>query len=342
MLQKDWDVITKRTAEQKRFVEERKKQLEIVRLREVEDSGLHSVRIGGKDYFVDFNQEQYRSLLKRVLEQRTGHPYAWFKEERAFKHWVLYRTDHFSVRETDEGDSRSFGWSGSYLHCEAESVEVPFNLSSVFLMFSRRRGKVEFTGQCGFNGVIDGVGAEAYSDAVTLSLPNVLKVDRMFYHARIGNKWGADFGKRCYSFKEMFQSAIVSSEGQIGKIDLGQAIDVRGMFKNCCFYKHPWRKGDHFSPESAIDVSEMFHCSEAVGIKFFLPEAFEFRQGVFSWHAFYGASELIDFPIKGKTNREIVAKLKEVETGDSVEKMELFRQLGEWNRTLERWRKSGV
>lgn len=46
---------------------------------------------------VDFNSEIDREKLRKSFSQVTGKSYAWFKENRALEHWVLFDTEMYEV-----------------------------------------------------------------------------------------------------------------------------------------------------------------------------------------------------------------------------------------------------
>ena len=56
-----------------------------------------NVTIDGVEYHVDYEDKRYRDLLQNLYTSRTGIRYEWFKEERGYKHWVLYNTEQFEV-----------------------------------------------------------------------------------------------------------------------------------------------------------------------------------------------------------------------------------------------------
>lgn len=114
-----------------------------------------NVIIDGVEYHVDYEDKRYRDLLQNLYASRTGIRYEWFKEERGYKHWVLYNTEQFEVMtEQTENisylntcQSKTMPKQINFLHYRNREftdednikLEFPINLTSCFLMFKGTR-----------------------------------------------------------------------------------------------------------------------------------------------------------------------------------------------------------
>lgn len=114
-----------------------------------------NVTIDGVEYHVDYEDKRYRDLLQNIYTSRTGIRYKWFKEERGYKHWVLYNTEQFEVMTEQTEDisylntcqSKTMPKQINFLHYRNREftdednikLEFPINLTSCFLMFKGTR-----------------------------------------------------------------------------------------------------------------------------------------------------------------------------------------------------------
>lgn len=108
--------------------------------------------IDGKSYEIDYDDKRYRDVLQNLFIGRNGVQYEWFKEERGYKHWVLYRTDQFEVKTVETSSifylntckAKLVPTHFRYLHYRGdnpENIEFPVNVTTCFLMFSGIRFK---------------------------------------------------------------------------------------------------------------------------------------------------------------------------------------------------------
>ena len=99
--------------------------------------------IDGIKYEINYDDKRYRDVLQNLFTQKSGIQYEWFKEERGYKHWVMYRTDQFEVKtiQTDTLiylNERNLPKQIKYLHFNGNSfsnVEFPVNVTTCFRMF---------------------------------------------------------------------------------------------------------------------------------------------------------------------------------------------------------------
>lgn len=62
-----------------------------------DEKGILSFVINFDKYTLNVNSEEAREDCIRKLKMLTGADFAWFKEERGLKHWVLYNTKMYEV-----------------------------------------------------------------------------------------------------------------------------------------------------------------------------------------------------------------------------------------------------
>lgn len=63
-----------------------------------DEKGILSFVINFDKYTLNVNSEEAREDCIRKLKMLTGADFAWFKEERGLKHWVLYNTKMYTVK----------------------------------------------------------------------------------------------------------------------------------------------------------------------------------------------------------------------------------------------------
>lgn len=108
--------------------------------------------IDGVPYEIDYDDKRFRDVLQNLFIRRNGVQYEWFKEERGYKHWVLYRTDQFEVKTVETSSifylntckAKLVPTHFRYLHYREnnpENIEFPVNVTTCFLMFSGVRFK---------------------------------------------------------------------------------------------------------------------------------------------------------------------------------------------------------
>ena len=201
--------------------------------------------ISGTSYEIDYDDKRYRDVLQNLFTQNSGIQYEWFKEERGYKHWVLYRTDQFEVKTIETSSifylntcrSKSIPTHFKYLHYKGddpENVEFPVNVTTCFLMFSSVRFKKKS------NIRITPDAEQCFSQG------------------------------RTYSSSTFQQNSDKSS--QFYESSSAKVIDFVGTFANAKFEMH-----SHFpkilNTESASKMDGMFYSAELLG-EVTLPENF--------------------------------------------------------------------
>ena len=97
-----------------------------------DEKGILSFVINFDKYTLNVNSEEAREDCIRKLKMLTGADFAWFKEERGLKHWVLYNT-------------KMYEFVGGYMfyyehlrYCPEYGLAptLPFNATSCYKMFN--------------------------------------------------------------------------------------------------------------------------------------------------------------------------------------------------------------
>ena len=225
-----------------------------------------NVTIDGVEYHVDYEDKRYRDLLQNLYTSRTGIRYEWFKEERGYKHWVLYNTEQFEVMTVQTEDisylntcqSKTIPKQINFLHYkhreiteeDSDKLEFPINLTSCFLMFKGTRFNNATTNTTTSNTttsngttskVIDFVGT--FSHTVFkggsqfpkgLDTSNAVKMDGMFYSAELLNKvkLPENFNtENVVSMEYMFARSFLNDELVFPKgFSTGNVFTMEGMF----------------------------------------------------------------------------------------------------------------
>ena len=260
-----------------------------------------NVTIDGVEYHVDYEDKRYRDLLQNLYTSRTGIRYEWFKEERGYKHWVLYNTEQFEVMtEQTENisylntcQSKTIPKQINFLHYkhreiteeDSDKLEFPINLTSCFLMFKGTRfnnahhtsthNTSKMTTSNGTTSkVIDFIGT--FSHAVFkggsqfpkgLDTSNAVKMDGMFYSAELLNKvkLPKNFStENVVSMEYMFARSFLNDELVFPKgFSTGNVFTMEGMFYASTLMGNPFDLS--FSPECSNQVYHKSNTSEIIG-----------------------------------------------------------------------------
>ena len=82
------------------------------------------------EYSLNVNSEEEREKVKEEINSNSLAKYNWFREESGKRHWVLYNTEMYEVRETLTHDK--------YIHykenCNLAPI-IPINATSCIFMF---------------------------------------------------------------------------------------------------------------------------------------------------------------------------------------------------------------
>lgn len=296
--------------------------------------------LGNKNYAMDYDDAGYRDLLKTIMEKYCKKPYAWFKEERGFKHWVLYREDLFEISEIDVGGIIFMNGSGitRFLHYKGTGeIEFPINASSHFFMFKNSRFEYTFSSDTSHfyksntKYVIDFIGT--FSNARfsgVKSFPenydtsNANKMDGMFYRTEFlgGSGLPKNFNTNgAVSMSYMFFGAFLNSDFKLPEtFSTVNVFNMEGMFFDC--YLSNCILGKNFNTSKVINMCSMFNGAKTDNKNFKLPETFSTESLIYSKHMFYAGALGIQFYTRDKTNKNIVQILKK--WGTTGEPLGLF------------------
>lgn len=97
-----------------------------------DEKGILSFVINFDKYTLNVNSEEAREDCIRKLKMLTGADFAWFKEERGLKHWVLYNTKMYEVI----GENMFNYEHLRYCHEYGPAPTLPFNATSCYKMFN--------------------------------------------------------------------------------------------------------------------------------------------------------------------------------------------------------------
>lgn len=251
-----------------------------------------NVTIDGVEYHVDYEDKRYRDLLQNLYTSRTGIRYEWFKEERGYKHWVLYNTEQFEVKtEQTENisylntcQSKTMPKQINFLHYrnreftdeDNAKLEFPINLTSCFLMFKGTRFN-NTTPSHTFDApntttsnVIDFIGT--FSHAVFkygsqfpkgLDTSNAVKMDGMFYSAELRGKvkLPEDFSTvNVVSMEYMFARAFLNDELIFPKgFSTGNVFTMEGMFYASTLMGNPFDLCDQDLSNQELHNQEFYN-----------------------------------------------------------------------------------
>lgn len=95
-----------------------------------DDDGNLTFTLEGETYSLNVNSEKEREKVKREVNINSLAKYNWFREESGKRHWVLYNTEMYEVKETLTHDK--------YIHYKENSnlaPIIPINATSCLFMF---------------------------------------------------------------------------------------------------------------------------------------------------------------------------------------------------------------
>lgn len=65
-----------------------------------DDEGNLTFSLEDHEYSLNVNSEEEREVVKEEINSNTLAKYNWFREESGKRHWVLYNTEMYEVKET--------------------------------------------------------------------------------------------------------------------------------------------------------------------------------------------------------------------------------------------------
>lgn len=97
-----------------------------------DEKGILSFVINFDKYTLNVNSEEARKDCVRKLKMLTGADFAWFKEERGLKHWVLYNTKMYEIIDRYMSFYEHLRYCPEY----GPAPTLPFNATSCYKMFN--------------------------------------------------------------------------------------------------------------------------------------------------------------------------------------------------------------
>lgn len=97
-----------------------------------DENGILSFVINFDKYTLNVNSEEARKDCVRKLKMLTGADFAWFKEERGLKHWVLYNTKMYEIIDRYMSFYEHLRYCPEY----GPAPTLPFNATSCYKMFN--------------------------------------------------------------------------------------------------------------------------------------------------------------------------------------------------------------
>ena len=91
-----------------------------------DENGVLHFTSNGQTYSLNINSKEEREKVKEEVNAVSLAKYNWFRETTGDKHWVLYNTEMYEVKD-------------SYLHYKESSdlaPELPINVTSCYSMFA--------------------------------------------------------------------------------------------------------------------------------------------------------------------------------------------------------------
>lgn len=189
------------------------------------------------EYSLNVNSEEEREKVKEEINSNSLAKYNWFREESGKRHWVLYNTEMYEVRETLTHDK--------YIHykenCNLAPI-IPINATSCIFMF-RNCWSLESLDLNNFDtSQVTEMGGMffwcATLKSLDLSFFNTSKVTSMF-----------NMFKNCYdlaqldvrnfntskvtSMNAMFSGCSELTSLDLSSFDTNQVIEMICMFEHC-------------------------------------------------------------------------------------------------------------
>lgn len=243
------------------------------------EKGILSFIINFDKYTLNVNSEEARKDCVRKLKMLTGADFAWFREERGLKHWVLYNTEMYEIKDF-------------HLHYKESSLLVPvmpINATSCYAMFR----------DCSHLPTLN------FSDFDT---SNVVDMDYMF--SRCSNFITLDLSgfntSNVTEMRSMFEDCKELLYLDLPQFDTSKVTDMNSMFYNCS--KATFIDVANFDTSNVIDMSYMFaYCKSLIKLNL---SKFDTSNVVSSENMFYYCESLetIYISYKWSLNKVIDAK----------------------------------
>ena len=134
-----------------------------------DENGILRFKLNGQTYCLNINSKEEREKVKEDVNAVSLAKYNWFRETTGDRHWVLYNTEMYEVKD-------------SYLHYKESSdlaPELPINATSCYSMFAHCENLWTL-------------------DLSSFSTENIKNFSYMFsgcenlYHIDVSNGWNTD------------------------------------------------------------------------------------------------------------------------------------------------------
>lgn len=271
--------------------------------------------IDDKSYEIDYDDKRYRDVLQNLFIQRNGVQYEWFKEERGYKHWVLYRTDQFEVKTVETSSifylntckAKLVPTHFRYLHYRGdnpENIEFPVNVTTCFLMFSGVRFKKKS------NIRITPVAEQSISQDTTDTSNTAVKSSSTSQQDSNTSQFYKSSSAKVIDFVGAFAGAKFEIHSQFPKdLSTENAVKMDGMFYNAELLGDV-NLPEGFSTENVVSMEYMFS-------RAFLGESVKFSKGfstenVFTMEGMFYACSLSSNPFSEELNNSDFFNTKNV------------------------------
>ena len=204
-----------------------------------DDEGNLTFSLEDHEYSLNVNSEEEREVVKEEINSNTLAKYNWFREESGKRHWVLYNTEMYEVKETLTHDK--------YIHYKENSnlaPIIPINATSCLFMF-RNCWRLESLDLSNFDtSQVTEMGGMFFwcvtLKSLNLSFFNTSKVTSMF-----------NMFRNCYSLTQL----------DVSNFNTSKVISMNAMFSGCS--KLISLDLSSFDTSNVAELSEMFRgCSK--------------------------------------------------------------------------------
>ena len=176
-----------------------------------DDEGNLTFSLEDHEYSLNVNSEEEREVVKEEINSNTLAKYNWFREESGKRHWVLYNTEMYEVKETLTHDK--------YIHYKENSnlaPIIPINATSCLFMF-RNCWRLESLDLSNFDtSQVTEMGGMFFwcvtLKSLNLSFFNTSKVTSMF-----------NMFRNCYSLTQL----------DVSNFNTSKVISMNAMFSGC-------------------------------------------------------------------------------------------------------------
>lgn len=200
-------------------------------------NGNLTFTLEGETYSLNVNSEEEREKVKREVNINSLAKYNWFREGSGKRHWVLYNTEMYEVKETLTHDK--------YIHYKENSnlaPIIPINATSCLFMF-RNCWRLESLDLSNFDtSQVTEMGGMFFwcvtLKSLNLSFFNTSKVTSMFNMFRncysltqldVSNFNTSQVTNMCYMFS--YCSNLASLD--LSSFNISKVNDIEEMFYDC-------------------------------------------------------------------------------------------------------------